>query len=175
MTCCKCQDKTEWIIPLQDLLFFKCFTKLFALTFAVMSQQSQTSSTQIITNYPYFMAEKSTTRIINPWIYSLAYYFTHMSVEHNLIINHQRDKIINLRFLKIGKFHRALRGPVGRPVPTSFAIVRPWTRKKDGLPPAVRNTGHTGTWKRMDMCDDQWRNRRMTLLWFISTPVDSTR
>ena len=53
-----------------------------------------------------------------------------MPVEYNLIINHQRDEIINLRYLKIGKFHRALRGPVGRPVPTSFSIVRPWTRKK---------------------------------------------
>ena len=34
--------------------------------------------------------------------------------------NHE---IINLKFLKIGKFHRALRGPVGRPVPTPFSIV----------------------------------------------------
>ena len=34
--------------------------------------------------------------------------------------NHE---IIDLKFLKIGKFHRALWGPVGRPVPTPFSIV----------------------------------------------------
>ena len=40
-------------------------------------------------------------------------------------------KYVNLKFLKIGNFHRALQGPLGHSVPTSFSIVRPWNQKRE--------------------------------------------
>jgi len=53
------------------------------------------------------------------------------------IINHERDEIMNLKFLstraeeiQTAKRHRALAGQVRRPVPTPSPLVRPWTRKK---------------------------------------------
>ena len=54
-----------------------------------------------------------------------------MLVQHDLVINHERDEIINLRFLKVGKLYRASG-------PNSIFHSPFMDSKKDGLPPAVR-------------------------------------
>jgi len=62
-----------------------------------------------------------------------------------LIMNQERDQMMSLNFLSIPakeggsrKTPQCLLGSVGRPVLPPSSPVRPWNRKKEELPPAVR-------------------------------------
>jgi len=78
------------------------------------------------------------------------------------IINHERDEIMNLKFLSIqaeeiqtAKRHRALPAPMPTPTP----LVRPWTRKKtDYHRRSVRSNlqdGRTGRFRTLVSCPTQ--------------------